>query len=62
MVRSILSDLFTKYLDQRCASDSSNKKKDAVALKMFTPSFTEDQVVLEVAPLSAGVLTIEKKF
>jgi hypothetical protein len=33
-----------------------------VALKMFTPSFTEDQVVLEVAPLSAGVLTIEKKF
>ena len=41
---------------------NSMEKKDAVALKMFTPSFTDEQVVLEVAPLSAGVLTIVKKF
>jgi hypothetical protein len=38
------------------------EKKDAVALKMFTPAFTDEEVVLEVAPLSAGVMRIEKKF
>lgn len=41
---------------------NSMEKKDAVALKMFTPSFTEQDVILEVAPLSAGVMRIEKKF
>ena len=41
---------------------NSMENKNAVALKTFTPSFTEEQVVLEVAPLSAGVLTIERKF
>jgi hypothetical protein len=38
------------------------ENKNAVALKTFTPSFTEENVVLEVAPLSAGVLRIAKKF
>lgn len=41
---------------------NSMEKKDAVALKMFTPSFTEQDVILEVPPLSAGVMRIEKKF
>ena len=41
---------------------NSMENKDAVALKMFTPSFTDENVVLEVAPLSAGVLTIVKEF
>jgi alpha-L-arabinofuranosidase len=41
---------------------NSMENKNAVALKTFTPSFTEENVVLEVAPLSAGVLRIAKKF
>ena len=60
--KGIASTEYEYYAPGSLTVQNSMAKKDAVALKMFTPSFTEDQVVLEVAPLSAGVLTIEKKF
>ena len=41
---------------------NSMENKNAVALKTMTPSVTDGKVILEVEPLSAGVMTIAKKF
>ena len=60
--KGIAATEYEYYAPGDLLAANSMEKKDAVALKMFTPSFTEEQVVLEVAPLSAGVLTIVKKF
>ena len=60
--KGIASTEYEYYAPGSLDVANSMDKKDAVALKMFTPSFTEENVVLEVAPLSAGVLTIVKKF
>ena len=60
--KGIASTEYEYYAPGSLDAANSMDKKDAVALKMFTPSFTEENVVLEVAPLSAGVLTIVKKF
>ena len=60
--KGIASTEYEYYAPGSLDVANSMEHKDAVALKMFTPSFTENQVVLEVAPLSAGVLTITKKF
>lgn len=60
--KGIASTKYEYYAPGSLDVANSMEKKDAVALKTFTPSFTEQEVVLEVAPLSAGVMTIEKKF
>lgn len=41
---------------------NSMEKKDAVALKTSRPAITDESAVLEVEPLSAGVMTITRKF
>ena len=60
--KGIASTGYKYYAPGSLDVQNSMENKNAVALKTFTPSFTEEQVVLEVAPLSAGVLTIERKF
>ena len=41
---------------------NSMENKNAVALKTMTPAHADGKVTLEIEPLSAGVLTIAKKF
>jgi alpha-N-arabinofuranosidase len=60
--KGIASTKYEYYAPGSLDVANSMEKKDAVALKMFTPAFTDEEVVLEVAPLSAGVMRIEKKF
>ena len=60
--KGIASTKYEYYAPGSLDVKNSMENKNAVALKTFTPSFTEENVVLEVAPLSAGVLRIAKKF
>ena len=60
--KGIASTKYEYFAPGSLDAANSMEKKDAVALKTFTPSFTDEEVILEVHPLSAGVLTIEKKF
>ena len=60
--KGIASTKYEYYAPGSLDVANSMEKKDAVSLKMFTPAFTDEEVVLEVAPLSAGVMRIEKKF
>jgi alpha-N-arabinofuranosidase len=60
--KGIASTKYEYYAPGSLDAANSMENKNAVALKTFTPSFTEENVVLEVAPLSAGVLNIVKKF
>ena len=41
---------------------NSMENKNAVALKTKTPAVADGKVVIEIEPLSAGVITIDKKF
>jgi alpha-N-arabinofuranosidase len=60
--KGIASTKYEYFAPGSLDAANSMENKNAVALKMFTPSFTDQEVVLEVAPLSAGVMRIEKKF
>ena len=60
--KGIASTKYEYYAPGSLDAANSMENKNALALKTFTPSFTEENVVLEVAPLSAGVLNIVKKF
>ena len=60
--KGIASTKYEYFAPGSLDAANSMENKNAVALKMFTPSFTDQEVVLEVSPLSAGVMRIEKKF
>ncbi len=60
--KGIESAEYEYYAPESLTTVNSMENKDAVALKKASYTPEDNMVVMEVAPISAGVLSIEKKF